>query len=41
MQLLQINNDIELGCVAQKVKIFSEKLAPTQKRMTDIFKFFE
>ena len=41
MQLLQINNEIELGCVAQKVKIFSEKLALREKRMTDIFKILE
>ena len=39
--MLQIDNDIELGRVAQKVNIFSEKLVPTQKRMTDIFKLFE
>ena len=41
MQLLQIDNEIELGCVAQKVNLFSEKLALTQKRMTDIFKSLE
>ena len=41
MQLLQIDNEIELGCVAQKVNIFSEKLALIQKRMTDTFKLFE
>ena len=39
--MLQIDNDIELGRVAQKVNIFSEKLVLTQKRMTDIFKLFE
>ena len=38
MQLLQIDNEIELGRVAQKVNIFSEKLVLTQNRMTDIFK---
>ena len=41
MQMLQIDNEIELGRVAQKVNLFSEKLALTQKRMTDIFKLFE
>ena len=41
MQLLQIDNGIELGFVAQKVNVLSEKLALTQKRMTDIFKIFE
>jgi hypothetical protein len=41
MQMLQINNEIELGYVAQKDNIFSEKLALTQKRMTDIFKILE
>ena len=40
MQLLQIDNEIELGRVAQKVNTFL-KMALTQKRMTDIFKFFE
>ena len=40
MQLLQIDNEIELGRVAQKVNIFSEKLVLTQKRMTDILKLF-
>ena len=40
MQLPQIDNEIELGCVAQKVNIFL-KMALTQKRMTDIFKIFE
>ncbi len=39
--MLQIDNDIELGRVAQKVNIFSEKLVLTQKRMTDIFKLFD
>jgi hypothetical protein len=40
MQLLQIDKEIELGCVAQKVNTFL-KMALTQKRMTDIFKIFE
>ena len=40
MQLLQIDNEIELGCVAQKVNTFL-KMALIQKRMTDIFKLFE
>ena len=40
MQLLQIDNEIELGCVEQKVNTFL-KMALTQKRMTDIFKIFE
>jgi hypothetical protein len=40
MQLLQIDNEIELGCVAQKVNTFL-KMALTHKRMTDIFKLFE
>ena len=40
MQLLEIDNEIELGCVAQKVNIFL-KMALIQKRMTDIFKLFE
>ena len=39
--MLQIDNEIELGRVAQKVNIFSEKLVLKQKRMTDIFKLFE
>ncbi len=39
--MLQIDNEIELGRVAQKVNIFSEKLVLTQKRLTDIFKLFE
>ena len=39
--MLQINNEIELGYVAQKDNIFLEKLALTQKRMTDIFKILE
>ena len=41
MQMLQIDNEIERGRVAQKVNLFSEKLALTQKRMTDIFKILE
>ena len=40
MQLLQIDNEIELVCVAQKVNTFL-KMALIQKRMTDIFKLFE
>ena len=40
MQLLQIDNEIELGCVTQKVNT-SLKMALIQKRMTDIFKLFE
>jgi hypothetical protein len=40
MQLLEIDNEIELGCVAQKVNTFL-KMALIQKRMTDIFKLFE
>ena len=39
--MLQLNNEIELGYVAQKDNIFSGKLALTQKRMTDIFKILE
>ena len=41
MQLLEIDNEIELGFVAQKVNTFLEKLTLTQKRMTDIFKLVE
>ena len=41
MQMLQIDNEIKLGRVAQKVNLFSEKLALTKKRMTDIFKILE
>ena len=40
MQLLQIGNEIELGCVAQKVNTLL-KMALIQKRMTDTFKLFE
>ena len=40
MQLLQIDNEIELGSVAQKVNTFL-KTALIQKRMIDIFKLFE
>ena len=40
MQLLQIDNEIELGCVAQKVNTLL-KTALIQKRMTDTFKLFE
>ena len=40
MQLLEIDNEIELGCVVQKVNTFL-KMALIQKRMTDIFKLFE
>ena len=40
MQLLQIDNEIELGWVAQKVNT-SLKMALIQKRMADIFKLFE
>ena len=40
MQLLQIDNEIELGCVAQKVNTLLQ-MALIQKRMTDIFKLFE
>ena len=40
MQLLQIDNEIEPGCVAQKVNTFL-KMALIQKRMTDILKLFE
>ena len=39
--MLQLKNEIELGYVAQKDNIFSEKLALTQKRMADIFKILE
>ena len=42
MQLLQIDNEIELGCVAQKINTFLKiALIQIQKRMTDIFKLFE
>ena len=41
MQLLEIDNEIELVCVAQKVNTFLEKLALIQKKMTDIFKLVE
>ena len=37
MHLLQIDNEIELCFVAQKVNTFL-KMALAQKRMTDIFK---
>ena len=40
MQLLQLDNEIELGCVTQKVNTCL-KMALIQKRMTDIFKLFE
>ena len=40
MQLLQIDNEIGLGCVAQKVNTLL-KMALIQKRMTDTFKLFE
>ena len=40
MHLLQIDNEIELCFVAQKVNTFL-KMALAQKRMTDIFKIFE
>ena len=40
MQLLQIDNEIELGCVAHEVNTFL-KMALIQKRMIDIFKLFE
>ena len=40
MQLLQIDNEIELGYVAQKVNTFL-KMDLIQKRMTDIFKLFK
>ena len=38
MQLIQIDNKIELGCVTQKVNTFL-KMALIQKRMTDISSF--
>ena len=41
MQLLQIDNEIALGFVAQKVNTFLEKFALIQKRITDIFKLVE
>ena len=40
MQLLQIDNEIELGCVAQKFNTLL-KMALIQKRMTNTFKLFE
>ena len=40
MQLLQIDNEIELGCLAQKVNTCL-KMALIEKRMSDIFKLFE
>ena len=40
MHLLQIDNEIELYFVAQKVNTFL-KMALIQKRITDIFKLFE
>ena len=40
MQLFEIDDEIELGCVAQKVNTFL-KMALIQKKMTDIFKLFE
>ena len=40
MQLLQIDNEIELVCIAQTVNTFL-KMALIQKRMTDIFELFE
>ena len=40
MQLLEIDNEIELCCVAQKVNTFL-KIDLIQKRMTDIFKLLE
>ena len=39
MQLLQIDNEIELGCVTQKVNTFL-KMALIKKRMTDISRFW-
>ena len=40
MQLLQIDNEIELDCVAQKVNTCLN-MALIQKRMADICKLFE
>ena len=40
MQLLQIDNEIEFGCVTQKVNTCL-KIALIQKRITDIFKLVE
>ena len=40
MQLVQIDNEIELGCVAQKVNTLL-KMALIQKRRTDTFKLVE